>query len=189
MDRDKIEQGFRLVMEGLGLDMSEPHLRDSPRRTAEAWTEELCAGLKEPPVAVQRYPLEEGQHAGMILLRDIPVKSVCAHHLLPFVGQASVGYIPEQSFCGLSDLSRVVAHFARRPQLQELLTDQVARALFEAIAPRGLGVVVQASHSCMELRGVNHSGLVTTRTLLGSFLTDPADRAEFLALTRPGAAG
>ncbi len=176
-------------MEGLGLDMDDPHLRASPHRTAEAWCEELCAGLRDPDFSIQRLPLEEGRHPGMIVLQNIPVKSLCAHHLLPFVGQATVGYIPGHYFCGLSDLSRVVDHYARRPQLQEILTDQVAQHLFKAIAPQGLGVMVKASHSCMELRGVNHAGTMTTSSLLGSFLSEPAVRAEFLALLSRGERG
>jgi GTP cyclohydrolase I len=119
---------------------------------------------------------------GMVALNRIPVKSICAHHLLPFNGEATVAYLPKASICGLSKLSRVVNHFARRPQLQEHLTAEIAQFLQSQLDPQGVGVIVQASHSCMELRGVNHPGVMTTTTMLGAFRTDAAVRGEFLAL-------
>ncbi len=186
MDVEKIEAGFRQVMEGLGLDLEEPHLKDSPRRTAVAWHDEICAGLREPEYSLSVYPLAEGFRSGIIALRDIPVKSLCAHHLLPFVGHATVAYLPDASFCGLSNLSRVVDRFARRPQLQEHLTHQIADFIEANLRPRGVGVVVEASHFCMELRGVNHPGRMTTSALLGAFEHDAAVRAEFLALAHQG---
>ncbi len=167
MEREKIEAGFRLVLEGLGADADHPDLRDTPRRTAQAWAEELCAGLSEAPVALDTMPLPEGGPAGLVVLEGIPVKSMCAHHLLPFTGEAVVGYLPGDSICGLSRLSRVVNHFARRPQMQEFLTQQVAEYLERELRPRGVGVVVRGRHLCMELRGVNHPGVMTTTTLLG----------------------
>lgn len=182
MDIEKIEAGFRQVLEGLGLNLDDPHLKESPRRTAEAWYEEICSGLREPPYSLRTYPIEEGFRGGMIALRDIPVKSLCAHHLLPFVGRATVAYLPDANFCGLSNLSRVVDHFARRPQLQEHLTHQVADFLQENLRPRGVAVAVEASHFCMELRGVNHPGRMNTSVLIGAFETEPGLRAEFLAL-------
>ena len=187
MDIDKITAGFRQVMEGLGLDLDEPHLKDSARKTAQAWVEELCAGLHEPAYKLRVYPIEEGFRPGVIALRDIPVKSLCAHHLLPFVGRATVAYLPEASFCGLSSLSRVVDHFARRPQLQEHLTHQIAEYLRESLRPQGVGVFIEASHFCMELRGVNHPGRMSTSTLIGAFEHDAAVRAEFFALAHGGA--
>ena len=182
MDIDKIEAGFRQVMEGLGLNLDDPHLQDSPRRTAEAWHDELCAGLREPEYALTAYPMEEGMEQGLIALQNIPVKSICAHHLLPFAGHATVAYLPGDHFCGLSNLSRVVNHFARRPQLQEMLTGQVAKYLESRLAPRGVAVAIKASHYCMEVRGVNHSGIMTTTVLLGELRDEPAARAEVLAL-------
>lgn len=187
MDIDKIELGFRQVLEGLGLNLDDPHLKDSPRRTAEAWHDELCGGLRAPEYSLSVYPMEEGMQQGMIALENIPVKSICAHHLLPFVGQATVAYLPADHFCGLSNLSRVVDHFARRPQLQEILTGQVARYLEQSLAPRGVGVAIRASHFCMELRGVNHPGVMSTTFLLGEMRDDPALRAEFLALSQTAA--
>lgn len=182
MDLAKLEAGFRQVLEGLGVDMHHPQLRDTPRRTAEAWYEELCAGLRESDFSLEVFPVEEGYRTGMVALNRIPVKSICAHHLLPFHGEATVAYLPREHICGLSKLSRVVDHFARRPQMQEHLTHEVAQFLESQLQPLGVGVIVQASHQCMELRGVNHPGVMTTTTLLGSFQTDPATRAEFMAL-------
>lgn len=182
MDVDKLEAGFRLVLEGLGVDMTHPQLRDTPRRTAEAWHEEICAGLRNPGFSLDVFPVEEGYETGMVALNRIPVKSICAHHLLPFNGEATVAYIPRENICGLSSLSRAVNHFARRPQLQENLTHEIAQFLEGQLDPLGVGVIVHASHSCMELRGVNHPGVMTTTTLLGAFRTDARTRAEFMAL-------
>ena len=182
LDFDKMEAGFRQVLEGLGLAPDDPYFRDSPKRMARAWGEELCAGLREPELAFEVYPIEEGFQAGLIALQSIPVKSLCAHHFLPLAGHAVVGYLPDAHFCGLSSLSRVVDHFSRRPQLQENLTSQVAQFLARQLKARGVGVVVKASHYCMEFRGVNHEGLMTTSTLLGEFKENSDLRAEFLAL-------
>jgi GTP cyclohydrolase I len=182
MDLDKLIAGFRMVLEGLGVDMNHPQLRDTPRRTAEAWYEEICAGLRDPDFSLDVFAVEEGYETGLVALNRIPVKSLCAHHLLPFNGEATVAYMPRDNICGLSNLSRVVNHFARRPQLQENLTHEIATFLERQLQPLGVGVVVQASHSCMELRGVNHPGVMTTTTLLGALKTDPSLRAEFLSL-------
>ena len=182
MDLAKLEAGFRLVLEGLEVDRTHPQLRDTPRRTAEAWYEEICSGLRETDFSLDVFPVEEGYQTGMVALNRIPVKSICAHHLLPFNGEATVAYLPQANICGLSHLSRVVNHFARRPQLQENLTHEIAHFLEGQLEPLGVGVIVQASHSCMELRGVNHPGVMTTTTLLGAFRNDAALRAEFMAL-------
>lgn len=188
MDRDKIERGFREVLEGLGLDLRHPELKDTPRRTADAWVTELCAGLAEPEPDMDLMPLQEGYVPGLVALDQIPVKSLCAHHLLPFVGQAVVAYVPRNTICGLSKLSRVVAHFARRPQLQEQLTQQVAQFVQRTLDPLGVGVLIRASHACMEFRGVNHPGAMTTSIALGCLETNPQFHAEFLALVnrQPG---
>ncbi|HUJ73381.1 MAG TPA: GTP cyclohydrolase I [bacterium] len=182
MDPHKLQQGFRLVLEGLGLDDSDPVLKDTARRTAEAWSRELCVGLVSAEPDLDLMLLEEGQQPGLIALDSIPVKSVCAHHLLPFIGVATVAYVPHGAICGLSKLSRVVDHFARRPQVQERLTHQVAQYLQRHLQPLGVGVSIQASHFCMDVRGVNHSGLMTTTSLLGSLDKNAALRAEFQAL-------
>jgi GTP cyclohydrolase I len=182
MDIKRLEAGYRLVLEGLGVDQEHPHLKETARRTAEAWYYEICAGLREPELALKVYPVGEGFQSGLVALSQIPVKSVCAHHLLPFFGEATVAYLPDGHICGLSKLSQVVNHFARRPQLQENLTVEVARYLEGKLKPQGVGVVIHASHFCMAYRGVNHPGVMTTSTLLGAFRRDPALRAEFLSL-------
>jgi GTP cyclohydrolase I len=128
------------------------------------------------------FPNDEG-YDELVLARSIPVHSVCAHHLLPFVGVAHVGYLPGQRILGLSKLARVVETFARRPQVQERLTQQVADWLQEQLSPRGVGVVIEAEHLCMSLRGIRAAGSVTTTSALkGRVREDPATRAEFLAL-------
>ena len=182
MDRDKLEAGVRLILEGLGLDSDNPHLADTPRRTAETLHDEICAGLTNPEPELDVFPLEEGMQTAMVALDDIPVKSLCAHHLLPFSGQATVAYLPGQTLCGLSKLSKAVNHFARRPQLQELLGQQIARFLSDKLQPRGVAVIIQASHYCMEIRGVNHPGTMTTQSFTGAFEKDAALRAEVMGL-------
>ncbi len=182
MDLAKMEAGFRLVLEGLGVDGDHPQLLDTPARTAEAWVEELCAGYGEPAVKMEVFPVEEGSQGGLVALSRIPVKSICVHHLLPFHGEATVAYIPGDNICGLSRLSRVVNHFARRLQMQETLTHQIARYLEENLQPIGVGVVIRAEHFCMQLRGVNHPGIMTTSSMLGALQDDPTLRAEFLAV-------
>lgn len=182
MDIDKIEAGFRQVLEGLGLAADDSLVGESARLTARAWYDELCSGLREEPPAMTLFPVAEGQSRGMVALRDIPVKSICAHHLLPFVGNATVAYIPEADLCGISNLSRVVDHAARKLQMQEALTDEIARRIELALKPRGVGVFIQATHLCVQMRGVNHPGVMTTSAVTGCFKEDPQVHREFLAL-------
>ena len=182
MNKKKIEKGFRMVLEGLGVDLESPHFKDSPERIARAWSKELCVGLQETNFELRVFPVEAGYQPSMVVLQHIPIKSLCAHHLLPFVGEATVAYIPDQHLCGLSKLSRVVNFFARRPQVQENLTSDIAQYLVKQLRPQGVGVIVKASHMCMEMRGVNHRGLMTTSCLLGCFLENATVRNEFMAL-------
>ncbi|MGA1600039.1 MAG: GTP cyclohydrolase I, partial [bacterium] len=155
---------------------------DTPERAAKAWVDELCKGLGEKDFSLTTFAVDEDYEPSMVVLQHIPVKSMCAHHLLPFIGEATVAYIPDQLLCGLSKLSRVVDYFARRPQVQEELTDQVARFLQEQLQAQGVGVIIKASHMCMAMRGVNHSGVMTTSSLKGVFLKNATVRAEFMAL-------
>lgn len=185
--RQKIEAGFRMVLEGLGLDPDHPLFRETSAKTAESWAGELCAGLDAPEVDLEAMALEEGGQPGLVALNRIPVRSICAHHLLPFIGEAIVGYLPGDRICGLSKLSRVVDHFARRPQLQENLTQQVAIYLQAKLDAAGTAVMIRAEHCCMKMRGVNHGGTMTTTLFLGALKSDPALRAEFMALAQPGA--
>lgn len=189
----KVEQGFRLVLEGLGLDPEGVHTKDTPVRAAKAWWWELCAGLTLPPPEMRTFTSSVDE---MIVLRGIPVRSLCAHHLLPFIGEATIGYVPARNqILGLSKLSRLTDHWARRPQVQEELTAQIADALASLVVddrhtpPKGgVGVTIRANHLCMQVRGVNHSGDMVTSALRGVFQTNPAARAEFLSLTQTGGA-
>jgi len=175
--------GFQLVMNGLGVPKN-GHTRDTAERAAKAWWNEICVGLTGPEPAITSFKSNRG---GMVLLRGIPVRSVCAHHLLPFIGTAAVAYIPGNGhIVGLSKLSRVVDYWARRPQVQEDLTEQIADALADHVMGEGhkrggVGVLIRANHMCMALRGVKHDGDMLTNALRGTF-KQPEVRDEFLRL-------
>jgi len=152
---------------------------DTPGRMARAYAELLNPRSFD----LTTFPNDEG-YDELVLARDIPVRSVCEHHMLPFVGVAHVGYLPGARILGLSKLARVVELHAHRPQVQERLTQQVADWLDDALSPRGVGVVVEAEHMCMTLRGVRAAGTTTiTSSMRGALREDPRSRAEFLALT------
>ncbi|HEX2893522.1 MAG TPA: GTP cyclohydrolase I [Marmoricola sp.] len=166
-------------MQALGISLDGPDTVDTPGRLARAYAELLDA----PEYEFTSFPNTEG-YDELVLVQDIPVQSLCEHHLLPFCGVAHVGYLPSERIVGLSKLARTVDHFARRPQTQERLTMQVARQLEEQLAPRGVGVVIEAAHSCMTLRGARaHDTRTVTSSMLGHLRDEPAARAEFLALT------
>src|SRR5699024_9934741 len=153
-------------------------LRATPMRMARAWAEMLTPR----PFDLTTFANDEG-YDELVLVRDVPLRSVCEHHLLPFTGRACVAYLPGERIVGLSKLARTVEHFACRPQTQERLTKQVADWLQENLAPRAVGVVISAEHSCMSLRGARAEGTSTvTSALLGSLRTDGRSRAEFLSL-------
>jgi GTP cyclohydrolase IA len=166
-------------LEALGISLDTESLRNTPGRMARAYAE-----LFTPrPFEMTTFPNDE-DYDELVLARSIPVRSVCEHHLLPFVGIAHVGYLPGDRILGLSKLARIVEHFACRPQVQERLTKQVADWLADQLQPKGIGVVIEARHSCMTQRGVlaTESSTVTS-TLLGTLRRDPRSRAEFFALT------
>jgi len=163
----------------LGIDIAAEATADTPRRMALAYLELLTPR----PFDLTTFPNDEG-YDELVVARAIPVQSVCEHHMLPFVGRAHIGYLPGERILGLSKLVRVVELFARRPQVQERLTKQIADWLHSQLRPRGVGVVIEAEHMCMTLRGVRAGGTTTiTSTLLGTLREDPRSRAEFLALT------
>ena len=166
-------------LEALGVSLESESLRGTPGRMARAYAE-----LFSPrPFDLTTFPNDEG-YDELVLARGIPVRSVCEHHLLPFVGVAHVGCLPGECILGLSKLARVVDHFARRPQVQERLTKQVADWLAERVHPKGIGVAIEAEHTCMTLRGVQATGSSTvTSTLLGTLREDARSRQEFFALT------
>ena len=182
MDKGKVLQGMQMLLEGLGVDMDNKHFEKTPERAAKSWVEEICSGLGEKKFRLTTFPASENYEPSMVVLQHIPVKSVCAHHLLPFYGEATVAYIPDERLCGLSKLSRIVDYFARRPQVQEELTSDISNFLYEQLSPQGAGVIVKATHMCMAMRGVSHDGVMTTSSLKGSFLNDGTVRAEFMAL-------
>ncbi|MGH3713354.1 MAG: GTP cyclohydrolase I FolE [Micromonosporaceae bacterium] len=171
------------LLAALGRDPSSEHLADTPRRVADAYTELLTPR----EFNLTTFPNDEG-YDELVLARDIPVQSLCQHHLLPFHGVAHVGYLPGQRILGLSKLARVVELFARDLQVQERLTKQVADWLTEHLAPKGVGVVIEAEHMCMSLRGVRATGARTvTSALQGLLREDPRSRQEFFALAGIGA--
>lgn len=172
------EAAAAAFLKALGVEADSDHLRDTPGRMARAWAEMLTPR----PFDLTTFPNDEC-YDELVLARDIPFRSICEHHLLPFTGHACVGYLPGERVLGLSKLARVVEHFACRPQTQERLTKQTADWLQEHLGARAVGVVVRAEHSCMTLRGALATGSSTvTSTLLGGLRTDPRSRQEFLSL-------
>ena len=167
-------------LRALGIALDSESLRGTPGRMARAYAE-----LFTPrPFDLTTFPNDEG-YDELVLARNIPLRSVCEHHLLPFAGVAHIGYLPGDRILGLSKLARIAEHFACRPQVQERLTKQIADWLAEQLHPRGVGVVIEAEHSCMSLRGVRAAGSATvTSTLLGSLREDSRSRQEFFALAR-----
>jgi GTP cyclohydrolase I len=164
------------LMRALGMDPDDPALARTPQRVAQAYAELLSPR----EFGLTTFPNEEG-YDELVVARDIPFTSICEHHLLPFVGTASVGYLPGARILGLSKLARVVELFGRRPQVQERMTKQIATWLDQHLRPRGVGVVLRAEHTCMTLRGVQAKGASTvTSALIGSLRDDPRTRGEFL---------
>jgi GTP cyclohydrolase I len=179
VDLVRAERAVADLLAALGQDPSSEQLLDTPRRVAASYAELLTLA----PFTPTTFPNDEG-YDELVLARAIPFSSLCQHHLLPFVGVAHVGYLPAGRILGLSKLARVVERFARRLQLQERLTTQVADWLQAQLAPKGVGVVLEAEHQCMTLRGVRAAGARTvTSALHGRLRTDPRSRQEFLALT------
>ena len=180
VDLEAAEVAAAALLSALGQPLDSPHMADTPRRMVSAYAEMLAVESFD----FTSFPNTEG-YDEMVLVEDIPVRSLCEHHMLPFVGVAHVGYLPRDRVLGLSKLARVVDFYARRAQTQERLTKQIADHLDDHLAPRGVGVVVEAEHTCMSLRGVRAEGTRTvTSALLGHLREDPAARAEFLSLTR-----
>lgn len=183
VDAKKIEEGVRLILEGIGEDPEREGLLETPARVARMY-EEVFAGLVEDPARHFETTFDE-HHEEMVLVRDIPFYSMCEHHLVPFFGKAHVAYIPaaDGRVCGLSKLARLVEAFARRPQVQERLTTQIADTLIEQLDPQGVIVVMEAEHMCMSMRGVKKPGSKTiTSAVRGAFEKSQATRAEALSL-------
>jgi GTP cyclohydrolase I len=181
VDVDAAEKAVRDLLLALGHDPVSEHLQATPGRVARAFRELLTPAHFDPTC----FPNDEG-YDELVMVRDIPFHSLCEHHLLPFVGRAHVAYLPKDRILGLSKLARVVEMFSRNLQVQERMTQQIASWLEEQLAPRGVGVVLEAEHMCMRLRGVRTPGTMTvTSALRGTIRDDPRTRTEFLGLARP----
>lgn len=178
VDLAAAEEAARDLLVALGYDPEDPVLRDTPRRVASAFGEFLA-----PETFIATTFPNDREYDELVIVRDVPFHSLCEHHLLPFKGVAHVAYLPGERIVGLSKLARVVDHFARDLQVQERLTKQIADWLDETLRPRGVGVVLEAEHMCMTLRGVLKPGSTTvTSTLTGTLREDPRTRQEFLDL-------
>ena len=188
-DRAAVERAVRTLIAAAGDDPAREGLRETPARVARAYGEWFAGYAVDPHALLARSFGETAGYEGVVALRDIPVRSTCEHHLAPIVGVAHVGYLPGSRVVGISKLSRLVDAYARRLQLQERLTQQVAAALEAALEPRGVAVVIEARHGCMTTRGVNQPDVaMVTSAWRGEFRADPDLRREFM-LARTGARG
>lgn len=177
-----MEEAVRQILAALGEDPARPGLVRTPERVAESLLD-LTRGMREALSDVLERGVFDDPSQAMVLIKDVPFYSLCEHHLLPFFGKAHVAYVPAGRLMGLSKIPRLVEHFSRRLQVQERLTEQIAETLEEALRPRGVGVVLEATHLCMVMRGVQKEGsLATTSALRGSFLSDARTRGEFMSL-------
>ena len=184
VDLEKIAAGVRLMLEGMGEDPERDGLQRTPERVANFYAE-LTEGMWQDAKA-EVVPLPGDSHDEMVIVKDISIASVCEHHLAPFVGKVHIAYIPKNGrIVGLSKLARIAEIFAKRLQVQERLTQQIANTLFEELEPRGVMVVMEAEHTCMTLRGVKKPGAKTiTSSVLGGFRTDARTRAEAMSLIK-----
>ncbi len=184
MDKKKIEGAIRDILEAIGEDIKRKDLKATPRRVAEMY-EEIFSGLKQDPKKELEVVLDQ-KHDEIILLKGVPLYGICEHHLLPFVGKAHIAYIPKQGrVTGLSKLARIVDILAKRPQVQERLTTQIAEIIMSKLKPQGCMVVIEAEHLCMSMRGVKKPGTLTvTSCVRGIFKKNEKTRAETLALIK-----
>jgi GTP cyclohydrolase I len=185
--QEEAEAAVRTLIEWAGDDPDREGLLDTPGRVARSYKELFSGYDVDPREYLERTFDEVGGYDELVVLRDIRVVSFCEHHMLPFLGRAHVGYLPNNRVVGISKLARVVHGFARRLQIQEKLTAEIAEAIQEILQPKGVGVVIESEHSCMTMRGVNTPGSrLTTSTLLGEVRDDPRTRQEFFDLVRNG---
>ena len=185
IDRAKIEAAVRMILEGIGDDPDREGVVDTPRRVAEMY-EEIFAGIDVDPADVVTV-IKGAAHDEMIMVKDIPLSSLCEHHLVPFAGKTHVAYIPNEDgrITGLSKIARLVDLLSKRPQVQERLTAEIAESLQEALEPKGVFVVIEAEHMCMTMRGVKKPGSITvTSALRGRFKSDARTRNEAFSLIR-----
>lgn len=185
VDLAKIQKAVRDILVAVGADPDREGIRDTPRRVADMYAE-LFSGMFEDPSVHLQVEFSE-KYDEMVILRDIPFYSMCEHHLLPFMGKAHIAYIPDGKVVGVSKLARVVECFARRPQVQERLTCQIADLLMEQLDAKGAGVIIEATHTCMTIRGVKKPGSVmVTSAMLGMFRRNLATRNEAISLLTRG---
>ncbi len=181
MDKKKIEKGIRLVMEALGADLGKKDLASTPKRVAEMYEEILAGQFKDASKELE--VILEQTHDEIILVKDIPIYSVCEHHIIPFIGKAHVAYIPDKRITGLSKIARVVDTLAKKLQVQERLTTEVADIIMKKLKPKGVMVVVEAEHLCMTMRGAKKPGAKTvTSVVRGVFRENQKTRQEALSL-------
>ena len=180
IDREAAQDAVADLLRALGVDLTDESLAETPRRVADAYIEMLT----KQPFTLTTFPNDEG-YDELIVARSIPFHALCEHHLLPFIGVAHVAYLPKDRILGLTKLARLVEFFARELQVQERMTQQIARWLQDNLDPKGVGVILEAEHTCMTLRGVQKPGTTTvTSALLGRVRTDQRTRDEFLSLAR-----
>jgi GTP cyclohydrolase I len=180
---DDVAEAVRTLIRWAGDDPDREGLADTPKRVARAWREYASGYAEDPAVHLARTFEEVGGYDEIVLLKDIPFQSHCEHHLAPIIGKASIAYLPRDKVVGISKLARVLHGYARRLQVQERLTAQVADCICEHLNPKGVAVVIEASHSCMSARGVNTPGvMMTTSRIMGTFREDERSRREVLAL-------
>jgi GTP cyclohydrolase I len=185
--RNDAEAAVRTLLRWAGDDPQREGLLDTPKRVAKAWNEWFSGYALDPDAYLARTFEEVEGYDEMVVLRDIPFESHCEHHLAPIIGKAHIGYLPGGKVVGISKLARVVEAYSRRLQVQEKLTAQIADCIERVLQPRGVGVVIEASHECMTTRGVHTRGVsMVTSTMRGSFRDDARTRAEFLAFVEVG---
>ncbi len=182
-----MEEEFKKIILGIGEDLHRDGLRDTPKRAAKAF-QFLTHGYQQSLEKIVNGALFETDNDEMIIVKDIELYSMCEHHLLPFIGKCHVAYIPKGKIIGLSKIARIVDMFARRLQVQEKLTKQIAETILDITQGRGVGVIVEAKHLCMMMRGVEkQNSVMTTSVMLGTFREDRRTRSEFLSLANRNA--
>jgi GTP cyclohydrolase I len=181
MNLKTMEKGIEMFLQGMAVSLADQHTKDTPRRVAKAWAETLGSGYEMDIQKILSVEFADN-YDSMVVVKDIPFCSTCAHHLLPFYGTAKIAYIPNGKVTGLSKLARVLEAYSRRLQIQEQLTTQIAYAIQKYLKPKGVGVVLTGEHLCMSHRGVQKAGSKTvTSCLLGAMRSDSKTRAEFLS--------
>lgn len=183
MQKDKLEiakEAIKTIINEIGEDSDRDGLLETPDRVVASW-KELYRGYKEDPKDLIKV-FECESYTGMVLLKDIELYSMCEHHMLPFAGRCHIAYIPDKKVIGISKLARIMEIYARRLQIQERLTDEIADAIKELLQPKGVAVQIEAEHFCMRMRGVGkQNSVMVTTSLRGTFIKDPATRSEFLS--------